>query len=280
MTSSQQPNVLVVDDNEANCKLVAELLRLQQIMPTIANNGDQAINLCKSLNFDLVLLDLNMPGRSGIDSISGIRASDTQRRTPIVALTAEDVEDIKLELLQADLDDFLSKPLSENDLNHTIHRWISSSKVQSKAHNQSISGTFALTEKPLNLKSQGDEQNTTLAVFSLSESLKLSKQMPDLALDMFNLLLGSLTDTKQQLASELARGDYDELYNVAHKFLGGCCYCGVPKLRARAKTLDRALSSSETDPMAIKSFTLELIEEIKALQAWVDEVDVDTLFEE
>src|SRR5690606_23306555 len=117
-------SVLLVDDNPANLQLASELLRGLNTLVTQANNGPQAIEACKESDFDVIFMDIQMPGMDGLETTRHIRAlEEGKRRTPIIALTAHTITEQKSELLIAGMDDCISKPVNESQLAHIINRW-------------------------------------------------------------------------------------------------------------------------------------------------------------
>ena len=108
-------DVLVVDDNIVNQKLMDTLLGKWGHQVTIAGDGEQAIKAVEGKSFDLILMDIQMPGMDGLEATRRIRSLETslpdRRRTPIYALTAEALDEQVSAGLRAGLDGYLTKPL-------------------------------------------------------------------------------------------------------------------------------------------------------------------------
>src|SRR5690606_35961493 len=81
--------------------------------------------------------------------------------------------------------------------------------------------------------------------FDWSESLRLSKHKPDLATDMLKMLIASLPETRESLIGAFEKDDMKDLLEITHKLHGGCCYCGVPALRAASKSLEEKLHKQD-----------------------------------
>jgi two-component system, OmpR family, KDP operon response regulator KdpE len=106
-------NVLVVDDNLSIQKLVSVNLQARGYAVDVAGTGEEALRRFKDSTYDLVILDLILPGMSGIDVLALIRQlSDI----PIVVLSAREDEDLKVRALDAGADDYVTKPFSHNEL--------------------------------------------------------------------------------------------------------------------------------------------------------------------
>jgi signal transduction histidine kinase/CheY-like chemotaxis protein len=111
--------ILVAEDNEINALLASALLRRLGHRPTVATTGAAAVEAWRAAQaagarFDLVLMDVHMPGSDGIEATRRIRAAEAERaapRTPIIALTANALEEDREACLAAGMDGFLTKPL-------------------------------------------------------------------------------------------------------------------------------------------------------------------------
>lgn len=101
-------NILVVDDNRINQIVTKKILENYGMECDIAEDGDIAIKKLKTEIFDLVLMDINMPGKNGIETTKEIRKFD--KSTPIVALTAIEVEEMRNRIEASGMNDIIIKP--------------------------------------------------------------------------------------------------------------------------------------------------------------------------
>jgi signal transduction histidine kinase/CheY-like chemotaxis protein/HPt (histidine-containing phosphotransfer) domain-containing protein len=121
---------LVAEDNLVNQEIVSAMLEKLGVETTIVDNGARAVEALRSERFDLVLMDCQMPVLDGYDATVQIRQSEApDRRTPIIALTANAfVEDRSL-CVQAGMDDYLAKPVSFATLTEVLQRWLPSASI-------------------------------------------------------------------------------------------------------------------------------------------------------
>ena len=123
-----QGNVLSVEDNDVNQMIVRAMLTNLGLTVTTARDGAHAIELYSTNDFDLLLMDCEMPGMDGYEASRRIRALEAQTsrsRTPIVAITAHALTGDREECLKAGMDDYLSKPVSERRMADVLTRWLS-----------------------------------------------------------------------------------------------------------------------------------------------------------
>ncbi|NCD67941.1 ATP-binding protein [Mucilaginibacter agri] len=110
--------VLIAEDNPVNVMLMKKLLSKWDITPTFAENGARAVELVQYGNFDIVLMDLQMPIMSGFEASMEIRKMpDTKKASlPIIALTASALADIREQVFNSGMNDYVSKPFKPDEL--------------------------------------------------------------------------------------------------------------------------------------------------------------------
>jgi signal transduction histidine kinase/CheY-like chemotaxis protein len=110
--------VLIAEDNAVNVMLMKKLFSKWDIIPVIAENGERAIELLQYGNFDVILMDLQMPVLDGIEATQIIRrmADPKKANIPIIALTASALFDIKDKVYNSGMNDYVSKPFKPNEL--------------------------------------------------------------------------------------------------------------------------------------------------------------------
>jgi len=114
-------NILVVDDIATNRMVAAAFVEAEGLNATQAASGAEALDLLARGQFDLVLLDMNMPQMSGLETFQAIRASNTAWASiPVIALTADAMPEDTARYLRAGLDGYLAKPLDKRALRAEI----------------------------------------------------------------------------------------------------------------------------------------------------------------
>ena len=129
ITCSADTKVLAVDDNLINLNVMCGLLRLYNINAETVTSGPEAIELMKINSYDIVFMDYMMPEMNGVEATRIIRGMG--KTVPIIALTANAVTGAREMLLEAGMNDYISKPIIKTSLNHIIKNWIPAEKILS-----------------------------------------------------------------------------------------------------------------------------------------------------
>jgi two-component system, cell cycle response regulator DivK len=108
--------ILVVEDNERNMKLVRELLEATGYRAIEAATGSQALDLAREHRPDLVLMDIRLPDIDGVEALSRLRADDRTASIPVLAVTAQAMQGDRERCLAAGFDGYLSKPIDVGQL--------------------------------------------------------------------------------------------------------------------------------------------------------------------
>jgi PAS domain S-box-containing protein len=123
----ENASILVVEDNLINQKVISQILRNWKIKFEIANHGKQALELLGKHEFDLILMDLQMPILDGFETTNQIRNNKAYthvKNIPIIALTADAFLETKNKVFQSKMDDYVSKPFNKLELNSKIGKLI------------------------------------------------------------------------------------------------------------------------------------------------------------
>jgi len=113
------PQILVVDDNAINRKVVYQMLKKSGCEVALASSGEEAISVVQQQTFDIIYMDIQMPGMDGIEATRRIRSMSLPNIPPIVALTAYSLPGDKEKFMEAGMDDYLAKPIRKNIITKT-----------------------------------------------------------------------------------------------------------------------------------------------------------------
>lgn len=250
--------ILAVDDNHANLKLIKVLLESLRVNVTTASSGLEALEIIKNQDFDLILMDIQMPKMDGIETtkcITEYLQSQNLSIPPIIAVTAHAILGEHEKMLDAGLNDYLSKPVNEELLIKKIKKWYGPSE------------SVMLTEST-NTSSKISQQINDLSYTTGSQtsidwklSLKLANNSKELALELLELLTKDLPNNLQDIQAAFTNTNYEQFYHHVHKLHGSCCYVGVPNLKKATYELETVIKKTK-DFSAYTDFYLNLTNEI------------------
>ncbi|MDY7037639.1 MAG: response regulator, partial [Thermodesulfobacteriota bacterium] len=109
----RKKNILIVDDEERNIRLLKAILSLENYGVTGVLSGDEALNLVAEMDLDLILLDVMMPGIDGIEVCRRLKQDEKTRMIPVVMVTALNEKEYYIKAMEAGADDFLNKPVDQ-----------------------------------------------------------------------------------------------------------------------------------------------------------------------
>ncbi len=208
--------VLAVDDNEANLKLIKELLLEQVTEVAIATDGAKAVELCRHEKFALIFMDIQMPVLDGISALAIIRQQTLNEQTPIIAVTAHVFGEEKNRLLDNGFNSFITKPIDEAMLHHSIYEYCDSTLLANRPKPAPPTPKPVVSNRP--------------KIIDWPLALQRAGQKATLAKDMFIGLVNSLPESKTNISEALISQDIEQLKVLIHKLNGACCYSGVPSL--------------------------------------------------
>ena len=229
--------ILAAEDNILNQKLLSAVLKRINLPVTIVNNGQEAIDALKKENFDLILMDVQMPVMDGYTAIRNIR-NKLQLTTPIITMTAHAMIGEKEECLRIGANSYISKPFKESDL---------------------VSEIFRLTNKE-NIPEQSEE----IANFDDTDGLKYIDQKYLVEITNEDLdLIGELKSIfRQDYREQLERikkaafeEEYAELKKIIHKFRSSLMSMGLIKTAAAYQKIETELGSGSVAAPPLEKLT-------------------------
>ena len=122
--------ILLVEDNELNQEVAREMLAGAGLAVDIAENGQVAVRKVQESNYDLVLMDMQMPVMDGLAATVAIRALDACRNLPIVAMTANAMQQDRDRCMDAGMNDYVAKPIDPDHLWSVLRRWLKPGSVE------------------------------------------------------------------------------------------------------------------------------------------------------
>ncbi|MBF0549457.1 MAG: response regulator [Deltaproteobacteria bacterium] len=201
-SNTKEPlRILLVEDNPVNQKLGLVMLKKRNHSVVVAENGRKALTALKQGQFDLILMDIQMPEMDGLEATAIIREGEkkTGSHIPIVAMTAHAMKGDKEKCLDAGMDGYISKPVNSEELFNTIERLIHRSGTP-----------FQITPDQTDERAVFDPKSFTARVFG----------DPELITELVAMFLDSFPRSMASIREAIRRADGPELEHSAHFFKG------------------------------------------------------------
>ncbi len=263
-TTTPRPlRLLAVDDTESNRLLLRELIAGPGIEVSLADSGEEALALAREQAFDLVLMDIRMPGMDGVAATRALRRlGGSWRNTPVVAVTAHVLEEERRRLLASGLDDVLVKPVDAGKLRDALHRHLAVALPEPEAiPSPPLENAPMITAAPGPAADEGE-----LPTVDLELGARLAGGRASLARELLERLAAGLEENEAALRHALAEGDDEALLDGIHSLNGACRYCGAPRLGLIAESLETRLRTRGRE--AVTPLMDDLFAAMADLRAW------------
>lgn len=242
---SRQPNfagakVLVIEDNPMNLRYIISLLEKYNVQHQLATNGPDALYFLNSRQYDLILLDIRIPGLNGLELAADIRQDEDKPNvaTPLVATTALAMESTFTQARQAGITDILTKPYTPDQLLQVLNKYLNDEETE------------FIMEEATNLS--GFEFHNELDVKYLNA---LYENNISYAADLFEIFLKTIRDEMVRIRRLVDESDWEQLRFQVHKLKPNFAMVGLTWITSSMQQLENALNSD----------TLPPVEEIKAV---------------
>ena len=222
--------ILIAEDNAFNQKVATGLLEKRGHIITVANNGQEALDQTKRQVFDVVLMDVQMPGIDGLEATRQLRRREegSDRRIPVIGLTAHAMEGDRQRCIEAGMDDYVAKPIKPQALDKALAIIRSSPIPESEKIVPSIASP-AFDRAAVLDRCGGDE---------------------DLLGELVSIFRQDLPDYLQRIKTAIDTGDDDELARAAHTLKGPLGTLGFDAAQTLALELETMGRTSDTSEAA------------------------------
>jgi len=242
--------VLVAEDNEINHAVATALLSKLGLRTAIAHNGREAVEMALAKEYAAILMDCQMPEVDGYEATRRIRAAESARRVPIIAMTAHSMPGDRERCLAAGMDDYLSKPVRAEELRAAMGTWL---YEDATGHDGSSNG--APGEHVPRLGTVGERAGSQLepgarAAAELLDADTVRELRDTLTLAMRGALIetfeAALPASVADIVGAAQRGDLLELRRAAHLLKGSAATLGAARLSIACHRLEQ--SRPDRDP--------------------------------
>lgn len=223
--------ILIAEDNEVNRMVTAKILQRAGHLPVLAETGDEALDMLDEQDFDAVLMDINMPGTSGLDAVRLHRFANSDKpHLPFIALTADATPENRQRCEEVGMDDIITKPVDSARLLETIHACVAGRAPASEPDGparqaESDSRVADIASHPLFLK-EGEPALDVRALRNI-ESLDPTS---DFLGDVLGRYMADTEQVLQSMALALRRHNVRRIREDAHALRSSSANIGAQRM--------------------------------------------------
>ncbi|MGB9244096.1 MAG: response regulator [Candidatus Acidiferrales bacterium] len=255
--------VLLVEDNELNREVALGLLEDAHLAIDIAENGQAAVERLGEHNYDLVLMDMQMPVMDGLAATRAIRLKPQFQTLPIIAMTANVMESDREKCTEAGMNDHLAKPIDPEALFACLLRWI-----------KPRAGIAAVTDLGKALTStrtetQSVEASETAAFQIAGIDTKSALRRTGGNPKRYEMLLRKFAESTavEEIRDALAKGDMATAARAAHSLKGAAANLGATAVAEAAAKVEKEIQTGENAPPALDGMAASLRTTVQAIQS-------------
>jgi len=226
LNSLKGARILLAEDNLLNQQIATEILEDEGFIVEIANNGEEAVNMANQSQYDVVLMDMQMPVMDGLEATKIIRQKFSNNDLPILAMTANASDADRDKCLEAGMDAHITKPIDPNLLFAGLAKWIKGKNSNSTNNEKVVTHSKDEIKIP---EIDGVDARLGLQVAAGKVSLYI-KMLKTFSTDQIN----AVNDIK----GALDLSDYLSAQRVAHTLKGTCGSIGATQLQKIAGNIE------------------------------------------
>ena len=245
--------ILLVDDNEFNQYVGLELLGSAGLVAEVADNGQVALDKLAQSDFDLVLMDMQMPVMDGITATLAIRQQPRFAALPVIAMTVNVMQHDRDACLAAGMGDVITKPIVADHLWSVLAKWIAPRATRTPASPVTASADSAEVALPAHIPA-----------LDMDAGLRRLNGNRKAYLNMLRMFVRNQQNTPAQLHAALAQGDWPTAERIAHSAKGVAGSIGAVALQEQAGLLEAALHASAPLPQ-LQPLVAEVEQRLNAL---------------
>jgi PAS domain S-box-containing protein len=213
--------ILVAEDNPVNQKVALRMLAKQGCRADVVGNGQEAVEAVRSVPYDMVFMDCNMPEVDGFEATRLIREMETNHKhTVIIAMTANALKGDEEKCLDAGMDDYIAKPVRPNELAAVVDRW---SGAQNPAPDIPVT-----VPVPAAIPAAGQHSGPAVDAARLDELAELGdEEDPEWLASILDKFVEDAASRIVKLVVASEAGEATQLSQVAHALKGSCGNIGA-----------------------------------------------------
>ncbi len=247
--------LLLVEDNEINQMVARELLEGMGLRLKIASDGLQALEMLAQEHFDAVLMDIQMPGISGYEAVARIRAQARFAQLPVIAMTANAMEEDRKQAQAAGMNDYISKPVNVAQLARVLMRWLTPMPASPAPP--------APAPAPAPARAAPAQLPARLETINMSDALSRLGNNQQLLLRLLLTFQFEHSRDGQKLRDAIQTRQVELAQRLAHTIKGVAGQIGADELKTAARDLESAIKAA--NPADVQSCLKVLEDKLAAV---------------
>jgi len=236
--------ILLVEDNIINQQLTTEILKEIGLHVEISNNGQEALEQLDKTKYDLILMDVQIPVMSGLETTTLIRKISHLKDIPIVAMTAHDTVRTKKECLAVGMNDFITKPLDIELLFSILIKWLAPrSQKDGEKTDQPLPGPETITSCA--------DLPDSLPGINLAEGLGRLQSNKRLYLNLLTSFLNHYATVENEIAQTIQASDYRVVAVKAHTIKGAAANLSLVDVADSAGQLEEKAQGDDREEILV-----------------------------
>jgi PAS domain S-box-containing protein len=243
--------ILLVEDNATNQLVALKVLQKLGYRADVVANGLEALAVLRRLSYDLVLMDCQMPEMDGFEATRRIREELNIPGLPVIAMTAYAMKGDREKCLEAGMNDYLSKPVSPDELVSVLDRWLVRDSANVRQTDLNLYASAALD-------AGSGEAGAALPVFDKAAFLERVMGDQELAREIGKGFLADIPDQIGKLTTALTNNDMNSVEMYAHRVKGAAANIGGQALSEAASRIELKAKTGVGDELYLLMPELEL----------------------
>jgi len=259
----QNVKLLLCEDNPINQEVALELLSEVGLSTDLAENGAEALVKAEQNQYDLILMDIQMPVMDGLEATSAIRALPGYQSVPILAMTANAFDEHRQDCLKAGMNAHIAKPVDPEKLFTALQKWLPT------AH-PPLTRATTVVSNPTTLKPLLKQSLYKIPGFNVNTGLKATGNNVGKLVSLLHMFKEQHQNDLQTLRSCLFAGDFAKAEYLAHSLKGASGTLGLFQLYALSTELNQAIREQQSFTALIpliQTFEQKWISFTKAINA-------------